>query len=138
MDEVFAFVALKPCGCVAQACTPHVLGETMRKKFFREQMAAGKIRTVKDREEWMKLPWKCAACKPAPVAGERGADRVMKKKTYVVEFPIRGYNVVVVEASSAREAKEKVDRGSRDVQGVDSHVTWHGKARRARLDKSEE
>lgn len=60
--SVFAFVAFKPCGCVAQAATERGLVDAMKSKHFRAEMQAGRVRTVKDRDEWLKLPWKCAAC----------------------------------------------------------------------------
>lgn len=59
-EEIFAFVALRPCGCVCQACTPHALAAAMRNRHFKEQMKAGKIRTIANREEWDKLSWKCS------------------------------------------------------------------------------
>ncbi len=62
MNEVFAFVALRPCGCVCQAATPTALADMMRDKHFREQMKAGKIRSVMNRDEWDALPWKCNVC----------------------------------------------------------------------------
>lgn len=64
MDEVFAFVALKPCGCVCQAATPRALGDMMKNKHFREQMKQGKVKAIPDREAWLALPWKCKVCKP--------------------------------------------------------------------------
>ena len=62
MNEVFAFVALRPCGCVCQAAAPRALKDAMKSKHFRGQMEAGQIRTVADREEWMQLKWKCGQC----------------------------------------------------------------------------
>lgn len=65
MDDVFAFVAFKPCGCVCQAATPQALDDMMRNQHFKAEMKASRVRTVKDREEWLALPWKCEVCKPA-------------------------------------------------------------------------
>lgn len=61
--EVFAFVALRPCGCVCQAAAPTLLADMMKNKHFRAEMNAGRVKSVMSREEWMALPWKCAACK---------------------------------------------------------------------------
>lgn len=67
MAEVFAFVAFRPCGCACQAATQRALGDAMKTKHFREQMAAGKVRAVMNREEWMAIPWNCDVCKWLPI-----------------------------------------------------------------------
>lgn len=66
----FAYVTFKPCGCVAQAATPAGMADMMRNRFFKEQMQAGKVRTVFSREEWLALPWKCAVCRPELFGGK--------------------------------------------------------------------
>lgn len=73
-SEVFAFVAPRPCGCVCQAATPRGLVDMIKNKHFREQMDAGKIRTVMTREEWMSLPWKCEKCEPKKQSCRRLLD----------------------------------------------------------------
>lgn len=69
-DKVFAYIALKPCGCFGSGCTPSALayhgGES---KFFKEQMDAKKIVRVMSREEWNLIPWKCGVCKPPMLPG---------------------------------------------------------------------
>lgn len=66
MADVFAFVAFKPCGCWAEVCTPHALDESMKKKWFREQMLSGKVKTVATRAEYLALPYRCAECAVEP------------------------------------------------------------------------
>ncbi len=66
MNEVFCFVAVKPCGCMAEACMPNRLRESMRTKWFRDQMDAGKVRSVPTREEFNAIPLTCVKCEPAP------------------------------------------------------------------------
>lgn len=53
MAEVFAFVALRPCGCIAAAGSADYV----------ERHGLDKSRlTPVSREEWLTLPWKCATC----------------------------------------------------------------------------
>ncbi len=55
------------CGCVCEAVTPQSLKDAMRPKKrneqFRADMAAGKIKSVATRAEYLLLPWRCEVCK---------------------------------------------------------------------------
>lgn len=64
-NEIFAFVAFRPCGCVCAAATPEALADMLKRKgIMRDEMQAGRVRTVANREEWMALPWRCEVCGP--------------------------------------------------------------------------
>jgi hypothetical protein len=57
-----------------------------------------------------------------------------EQRRYAVYVPLRGTQLYLVEASSAAEARRKVNEGSSEgVEPIDSNVTWHGKAGRAVL-----
>lgn len=68
MADVFAFVILKPCGCIVTACTPRSLSDTMRQKHFRQAMKAGHVHTVTTQEEWNKMKFYCDVCKERTVS----------------------------------------------------------------------
>lgn len=57
-----------------------------------------------------------------------------EERTYVFRIPIRGEWFGTVTATSAAEARRKVDERHPDADGFDSAIDWSGKAR-VRLDQ---
>jgi hypothetical protein len=64
MAEVFAYIAVRECGCVCHAAAPSAVPDSLKEKFFRQEWEAGKVRIVETREEWLSLPWRCPTCEP--------------------------------------------------------------------------
>lgn len=64
MSEVFAYMTFRECGCACQATTPVGLPDMLKDKFFKAEWAAGRVRSVMDRDEWNAIPWRCPTCEP--------------------------------------------------------------------------
>ena len=47
-------------------------------------------------------------------------------KTYILTIPVRGTQTVLVQASSAREAREKYEAGRGEFQRTDLSIDWTG------------
>jgi len=60
----------------------------------------------------------------------------MKKRTYIVEAPVHGKVTYLVEAATAKEAKQMVNDNDPSIDLTCQPHTWHGKASTAKLDKA--
>lgn len=69
INGVWAYVSLKPCGCWCEIGAPRLLPDMMRKRYFREAWAEGRVKALKSREELSAIPFDCDACSRDRKAG---------------------------------------------------------------------
>ncbi len=67
---VFAYVAMKDCGCLGHAVTHQRLVDVIGEEFFRERWLRGEVRLVMTRDEWNAIPFRCEKCKRRPVSDD--------------------------------------------------------------------
>ena len=61
----------------------------------------------------------------------------MKERPFIVQYPIRGYCIVEVNAVSKKQAKERVNKGHVSIEAMISEITWSGKANKVNDSKNE-